>query len=68
MPYVAKLPTAQEIAEAAARKGISPRSVCRRADLDAAVMLEWLQGKRNPSITNVQKLIDVIEAAPIPPK
>ena len=63
MAYVAKLPTADDIIAAAAAKGISPRSLCRRADLDGTVLLEWRDKKRSPRIESVQKLIDTIEAA-----
>lgn len=68
MPYCIKLPTAREIVDAADRKGLTMQAVCRRADLDGSVLREWHRGNRNPSIANVQKMIDVIEAAPVPGK
>jgi hypothetical protein len=61
------MPTPADIEAAAAVRGLSIAAVCRRADIDQTAFQRWKAGKSMPSLRIIQKMVDAIEAVPIPP-
>ena len=60
-----KLPTPNEIEEAAEARGLSVAAMCRRADIDQATFSRWKKGYRIPSIRIIRKMMDAIEREPL---
>ena len=62
-----KIPTADDIRDAAKAKGLSIAAMCRRADSDSTAFYHYASGKGAPNIATLQKWLDVIAATPDPP-
>jgi len=60
------MPTPAAIEDAARARRISIASVCRRADIDPTAFQKWKAGKGSPNLSTIQKMIDAIEAVPLP--
>jgi len=61
------IPLPSEIKAAALGRGLSIGAMCRRADVDPALFYRWQNGSASPTLATVQKMLDAIEGAPIPP-
>ena len=59
-----KIPTPDDIKEAAKAKGLSISGLCRRADVDTTAFYRWQKGENSPNVATVQKMLDAIEATP----
>jgi predicted transcriptional regulator len=61
------MPSPSDIEVAAEARHLSIAAICRQADIDQTAFRRWKAGKGMPSLRTIQKMIDVIEAVPIPP-
>jgi len=57
--------TPAEVKEAAARKGLSIKTMCKKAGLTTSAWHRWNNG-RATTVKTVQKMLDAIAAEPEP--